>query len=284
MSEEFLDIRRLEQDSFLQRVEFHRVLPSTNDHCLDCAGKANVDTPLFVVCEEQTAGRGRGNNAWWSGSGALTFSLLFDPSQDRIGSDSPLALRPEFWPRIALTAGLSLCEVLSELVPHVSNALKWPNDVLLDGKKVAGILTEIPRPTAPGKRLDGEPPGGGTKRAILGMGINVNNSLADAPAEIQTVGISLCDAAGGEFDLTEVLLRLLARLEENLYSLAMDDPTLAARWQTRCALRGRTITVQQENRSIQGLCRGIAADGGLTIDTGQGQEHVYGGVLVRTVG
>jgi BirA family transcriptional regulator, biotin operon repressor / biotin---[acetyl-CoA-carboxylase] ligase len=265
MLEPTFDLERVRRDSFVAQVEWHATLPSTNDHALQRAAMETLDTPLLIVAEEQTAGRGRGSNRWWSGAGALTFSLVLDPA--RIG---PLSLRTEHWPRVALTAGVALCQALVELAPHLDCGLKWPNDVLISGKKVAGILVEIPPapPSAP-------------RRIVLGMGVNINNSLADAPSEIKERGTALCDATGLEFDATQVLLTWLARFVENVGALAVDDPELPPRWQARCVLSGKSVELQAGERIVRGACRGIEADGALLVDTPAGPERLYGGVLVR---
>jgi BirA family biotin operon repressor/biotin-[acetyl-CoA-carboxylase] ligase len=263
-----LDLERLKRESIIADVEWHATIPSTNDRALQLAVKENVDTPLLILADEQTAGRGRGSNRWWSGPGALMFSLVFDPA-----GTGGACLRTEQWPRVALTAGVALCEALTELAPHLDCGLKWPNDVLLAGKKLAGILVEIPpaRPPVP-------------RRLVLGMGINVNNSLAEAPPEIRSTGMALCDATGLEFDPTRVLVAWLGRFAENLRQLAVDDPGLPTRWQSRCVLSGKKIELQAGDRPVKGTCRGIDADGALLLDTENGPERLYGGVLVRVSG
>jgi BirA family transcriptional regulator, biotin operon repressor / biotin---[acetyl-CoA-carboxylase] ligase len=261
-----LDLEHLRRDPFVVKVEWHATLPSTNDHALQLAMLEALETPLLILADEQTAGRGRGSNRWWSVAGGLTFSLVLDPT--RIGTTS---LRTEHWPRVALTAGVALCEALVGLAPYLDCGLKWPNDVLISGRKVAGILVEIPpaRPPAP-------------RRLVLGIGINVNNSLVEAPAEIQARGIALCDATGLEFDPTQLLSTWLARFADNLVALAADDRQLPNRWQSRCVLTGKTVELQAGERTIRGICQGIDADGALLLDTPGGPERLYGGVLVRT--
>lgn len=262
-----LDLERISRDAWIAKVEWHRTISSTNDHALNLAAQESLETPYLILADEQTAGRGRGNNRWWSGEGALTFSLVLDPARIRAAS-----LQAQHWPRVALSAGVSLCEAVVELAPHLDCGLKWPNDVLISGKKVAGILVEIPpaRPPVP-------------RRLVVGMGVNVNNTLAEAPPEIQERGTALCDATGLEFDATLVLLTWLARFAVNLAALADDDPTLPSRWQSRCVLRGRSVELQAGERIVRGLCRGIDTDGALLLDTPTGPERLYGGVLVRTL-
>jgi BirA family biotin operon repressor/biotin-[acetyl-CoA-carboxylase] ligase len=266
-----LDLNRVRESSFVRHVEWRARVPSTNDQGMTLAGDPALVTPLLIAAGEQSAGRGRGTNRWWSDAGALTFSLVFDPQADQESRGSP-ALPTGRWPRIALTAGVALCDVLQWLLPELPTALKWPNDVLLAGKKVSGILVEIPPATPPNPR-----------RLVLGMGINVNNSLAAAPAELQATAISLCDAAGARFDLTDLLIAWLHRFAGHLHGLAAGDASLPARWQSLCALTGKTVELQSGNRIFRGLCRGIDIDGTLLLDTSTGRERLYAGALVRAV-
>ena len=246
--------------SFVRRVEAHRVLASTNDRAMELAGRHPLETPVLILAEEQTAGRGRGANRWWAGPGALTFSLVIEPELADIVA--------EHWPRVSLATGLSVCEVLQDELPHVECGLKWPNDVWLAGRKVCGILVEIPPARA-----------GVPRRMVIGIGLNVNNSLAEAPDDVQARATSLCDSGGRPFDVPSVLLQLLLRIEQNLESLAAHDPQLGERWQRACTLRGRPIEVQLGERTLRGIARGIQHDGSLLVDVDGREERLWGGVL-----
>jgi BirA family biotin operon repressor/biotin-[acetyl-CoA-carboxylase] ligase len=142
---------------------------------------------------------------------------------------------------------------------------------LLAGKKLSGILVDVPPAVS-----------AGTRRLVVGMGINVNNSLKTAPADIQLAGVALCDVAGASFDATQLLIAWLSRFADRLHALAVRDPALPSRWQSLCALTGTTVELTSGNRSIRGLCRGIDVDGALIVDTASGAERLYAGVLVRT--
>ncbi len=262
---------RISQATFVERVEWHDVVSSTNDLGIERAGENPLATPLLILAGEQTAGRGRGRNRWWSAAGALTFSLVFDPRRDLAVRRAP-ELPTERWPTVALAAGVALCDVLLEMLPDVSCTLKWPNDVLLAGKKVSGILVEVPPAVAPAPR-----------RLVLGMGINVNNSLAAAPPELQSTAAALCDAAGTPGDATTLLIAWLNRFAGHLGALAVGDPALPARWQSLCALSGKDVELQSGNRQVRGTCRGIDTDGALLVDTETGPQRLYAGVLVRAV-
>jgi len=265
------DLARIQKHSFVRHVERHDSLSSTNDRGIEIAADAELCTPALIVARQQTAGRGRGANRWWSQDGALTFSLVFDPQCDIPGHPSaPLA--SSHWPCIALSAGVALCDVLEQTFPALGRGLKWPNDVLVEGKKVAGILVEVPPAKPPASR-----------RLVLGMGLNVNNSLVAAPPEIQAAGISLIDATSAPVDAAQLLLSWLNRFADLLRALADDDPKLPTRWQSLCVLTGRSIELETGQRTIRGLCRGIDHSGALLVESVTGIERIYAASLVRAV-
>jgi BirA family biotin operon repressor/biotin-[acetyl-CoA-carboxylase] ligase len=266
-----LDLDRIRESSFVKRVEWHARISSTNDRGMTLAAEPALATPFLIAAGEQSAGRGRGMSRWWSAAGALTFSLVFDPQADQENCGSP-ALLVDRWPQIALTGGVALCDVLQQVLPQIPTRLKWPNDVLLGGKKVSGILVEVPPAAPPNPR-----------RLVLGMGINVNNSLAAAPPEIQSTATSLCDAAGAAFDLTHLLVAWLNCFADHLHALAVGEPALPARWQSLCALTGKTVELQSGNRTVRGVCSGIDADGALLLETRAGPERLYAGAVVRAL-
>jgi BirA family biotin operon repressor/biotin-[acetyl-CoA-carboxylase] ligase len=265
-----IDLDLLRQASFIKDVEWHDVIDSTNDRGVTLAGDESIATPRLIIAGEQTAGRGRGRNRWWSSTGGLTFSLVFDPHRDLVARGWP-PLDVARWPRVALTAGVALCDVLGDIIPHVPCSLKWPNDVLLAGKKLSGILVDVP-PAA----------SSAVRRIVLGMGINVNNSLATAPADIQLTGTALCDAAGAPVNATQLLIAWLKRFADRLQALVERDAALPSRWQSLCALKGTIVQLQSGNRPVHGVCRGIDGDGALLVDTANGSERLYAGVLVRS--
>ena len=253
----------------IRAVEWHDVIASTNDRGLELARTADVVTPMLILAGEQTAGRGRGLNRWWSDRGALTFSLVFDPLRDLTNRGAE-GLNVERWPRVALTAGLALCDVLHATLPDSPRGLKWPNDVLLAGKKVAGILVEVPPAAPPAPR-----------RLVLGMGWNVNNSLLAAPAEVLAAGTSFRDETGIDYDISQLLVDWLECFARHLRALSAGDPLLPARWQALCSLTGKQIELLSGNRRVTGICGGIDGTGALLVETAAGPERLYAGVLVR---
>ena len=253
-------IARIVAETFVKQVEFHAEIGSTNDRALDfAAAEVASETPLLVWALQQTAGRGRGANRWWASEGALTFTLLLN-TQD-------LGLPQERWPQVSLTTGLAVCAALQELLPQADIALKWPNDVFLHGRKICGILVEVP-------------PRQSTK-LVVGIGININNSLTQAPAELWPNATALCDASHRTWDLASVLIQVLQQLDRHLRQLAANDPELPQRWQELCFLRGRLIHHTVGDRVTIGMCQGVDQQGALLLQTESGLSRVMGGVITK---
>ena len=252
---------RLRELPMLVSVEHHEEIGSTNDRALELIQQPDLATPLLILADRQTAGRGRGDHRWWSAEGAITFSLVFDPTQ--------FSLPREVWPRITLTAAVAMCETALRFAPEAPCGLKWPNDVLVDGRKLCGILAEVPAMR-----------GSALQRMILGMGVNVNNSLAQAPEEIRAIASSLTDVIGEPVDPTAVLTQLLTEFFSNLELLANGDSSLPKRWQELCLHRGRMLQVHQGPQRVSGLCIGIDDDGALLLETEHGRQRFFGGLLV----
>lgn len=263
------DLNQIEAESFIQRVDYHDEIQSTNDRALELAGGDVDQFPLLVLTESQTAGRGRGSNRWWSASGALTFSVML--------ATETAGLPTERWPQVSLTVGLAVAEALEELlsrgVPtmglHTLPAvqLKWPNDVYIEGRKICGILVEVP-PGVP-------------QRLLLGIGINVNNSLGGAPEEIRDMATSLVDLTGQSFALADVLLQVLKRLENRLDPADLWSADVREGWRGRCFLTGKTIQIDLGHRHAVGVCRCIDDEGALLLEVdGQQEKHLAGVVTV----
>jgi BirA family biotin operon repressor/biotin-[acetyl-CoA-carboxylase] ligase len=249
------DVQRIASETWVQRIELHHQLRSTNDRALEIAAHRETETPLLILAEHQTHGRGRGSNLWWSAPGALTFSLLMD---------TPRAGRcPGPPPQVALAAGLAVCRALDQLLADCRPGLKWPNDVYLAGRKTCGILIEVPH--AHGSRM------------VLGVGLNVNNSFANAPPEQRDVAISLIEVTGREQSRTELLIGLLNHLQQQLGLVPSDLGRLIGRCRDYCFLRGRMVQCHVRQRLMRGICLGIDDDGALLVETESGVLRCLGG-------
>ncbi len=248
---------RIKRETFVRGAELHRSIDSTNTRAMELAADSESTLPLLVLTENQTAGRGRGSNVWWSAPGALTFSLVLDLANHDT--------RPESWPRFALAAAAGICEALESFAPNTSFGIRWPNDVCAGPRKICGILPELRA--------------GKSSRLVLGIGINANNSMDAAPAELQSTATSLLDLTGRRTDLTDLLIEVLRRLEARLGDLANASSELSAAWSDRCLLRGRNVELRVDNVSVRGHCEGIDPHGALLLRTGSKTARFYGGSI-----
>lgn len=248
-----VDCERIKKETLVADVEVFATLPSTNDHALKRAADRDCQKPLLIFAEQQTAGRGRGTNRWWSDGGALTFSLLTESIPTASSSS------------ISLAMGVAACDAIRGLGGDLDAGLKWPNDVYLAGRKVGGILIE---------RLSYH-----SGDLVVGVGLNVNNSLHCAPAEISETATSLVDVARRLHNLQLVLIRLLQHIEKAFAALRSDQRWLQHRWRELCILSGRRVVVDIAHRRHAGLCQGIDDDGALIVQTASGPVKCVNGVV-----
>lgn len=121
-------LRQLQRETFVAAIEYHEQLASTNDRAIELANDPAQKRPTLIVARDQTAGRGRGSNQWWSRAGALTFSLLLNGAE--IGDQR------RSWPLVSLSMGVAICDAIKAHCPDLKVGLKWPNDVYISGRRV----------------------------------------------------------------------------------------------------------------------------------------------------
>lgn len=251
------EIDRLVRETFIAGAEHHPVLGSTNDRAKQLAAGKDCPLPYLIVADQQTAGRGRGRNRWWTGAGSLAMSLLLD------GRSWPA--NPNPGPLAALAAAVAAAQVVARLASGVQVGIHWPNDVFAAGRKLAGVLVEAP----PGQRY------------VIGLGLNLNNTLAEAPSELQSTAVTLRDLTGKQHDPTEFVLRYLAQLASLLENLP-DQPYRISRTAAEmCLQNGAPLAVETGGRTVRGVCQGIAPDGALLLKTPAGLRHIASGVVLR---
>jgi BirA family biotin operon repressor/biotin-[acetyl-CoA-carboxylase] ligase len=255
-----LDIDRILQQTFVARAEYHPSLGSTNDRAAEPAARDAGELPLLVVADRQTAGRGRAAKRWWTGPGALTFSLLVEGRT--VGAHEGRS------PLVALAVATAVVDAVAPLLPAQALGIHWPNDVFVAGRKLAGILIEV----LP------------DRQHVIGIGLNTNNSLTDAPAELQATAATLRDLGQRTYDQTDILVELLKRLENEFRCLCHEPQSVAARADALCLQRGQMVTLQGKDRTIAGRCRGVAADGAILIETPAGTEAFFWGIPVPSLG
>ena len=251
------DLETLIDDTFLRSVTHFEETDSTNTRAIEslAAGDAS-QLPRLVYAESQVAGRGRGANQWWSASGSLTFSLIVDFKK--------ISLSAEQKPLLPLLTGMAILRTGQRLLPAADFKLKWPNDVYLANKKLAGVLIEVPSQS--------------TNQAVVGVGLNVNNSFVDAPAKLSATGTSLADHSKLQHCRIEILRSLMQDIESLLVSFASGQ-TFLDEWPEHCMLTGKQVTLQTGASEVTGRCHGIDSNGALILETSSGRRSFFGGVV-----
>ena len=224
------------------RVSYSRKIPSVLDKAHELAGKG-APSGTVVLCDEQTAGRGRQGRTWTSPEGGAWLAVVFRPP---VAPAGPLAIR----------IGLVLADVVDDLVGTTDTTVKWPNDVYLDDRKLAGILCE------------GRWQGDMLQWLAVGVGINVQNEI---PPELAAAAIALRER------LPEVRrLDVLDPFLPALWPLAAQTGPLT---EAECAAFARRdwLTGRQLRAPLFGRARGIRSDGALLIETDAGTTAVREG-------
>jgi len=230
---------------------------STNTAAMDAAAAGGPEGTVFLA-EQQTAGRGRASNQWHSAeSTGIYCSVILRP-----------ALPPSDALVLSLAAGLAVQSSIQRIDSHVMADLKWPNDVLIMGKKFCGILTEM---SAEATRV---------RHIVVGIGINVNQN--SFPAELSQTATSLRLATGTEWSRVELCAALLKSLDREYHSLLETRDAQAEilrRFEARSSsARGRQVRVE-ENGGFEGMTEGLDSRGFLQVRTWQGLRTVYSGTV-----
>ena len=234
-----------------------------NIHYYDEAGSSNdiakklaptVEEGTIIVVEQQTGGRGRLGRQWASPKGGIWFSTILKP---RIALSSAS--------RLTLTFGLSVAKTLRQY--EFDAKIKWPNDVLVSGKKVSGILTEVEA------EIDT------VEFVVIGIGINANMSLKDIPEELRENSTTLRDESGKSIDRVEFLQSLLYNMEQEYirfsthpFNEIMDEIISLS------DTIGKQVTVNMPNRIVEGTVVGISKSGALLLRKADGEiEEIIAG-------
>jgi BirA family biotin operon repressor/biotin-[acetyl-CoA-carboxylase] ligase len=221
------------------RLHWFPRLRSTNDHAAALRKRGELFAPAMVLTGHQLAGRGRGAHTWWSGPGCLTVTFVI-PIEEHLAPH-----------QIPLLAGLAVRNAAAEIVGNQRIALKWPNDVLYDGRKLAGLLCE---------RVH--------KADLVGLGLNVNLDPRKAPAALRERITSLAAIAGRTFDLTDAIVTVARHLRTTL--LHRDERLFAHflhEYDSHHALIGRRVSVVNSGGGVPatGKCEGLDSTGRLLL-------------------
>jgi BirA family biotin operon repressor/biotin-[acetyl-CoA-carboxylase] ligase len=237
-----------------QRVICYPSLPSTNELAKEVARQGAVEGTV-IIAEEQTAGKGRLKRAWLSPRGSLSLSVILYPS---LG----------YLPSLIMMASLAVARSI-ETVSGLEAQIKWPNDVLIGGKKVCGILVE--------SEVRGEVVG----YAVVGIGVNVNLRITDFP-ELLPAATSLSHELGREVSRLDLVKGLLVEIER-LYLALLGGGSIYEEWRDRLATLGKEVCVASGEATYSGIAESVAGDGSLLVRRHDGSlsRIVAGDVTLR---
>ena len=242
---------------FAKQIHHYYKIGSTNTEAMRAAAEGAPEGSVFLA-EEQLAGRGRGAHTWHSARSA--------------GIYCSVVLRPPMPPSEALifslAAGLAMRSAVLEIAPQLEPDLKWPNDLLLSGKKFCGILTEMNAEATQVRYL------------VVGVGINVNQ--AKFPAELRELATSLRIETGTEWSRVELCGALLKSFDRAYHALKNDagaQPSILRQFEeSSSSVRGRRVRIE-ENGGVEGVTEGLDARGFLQGRTPEGLRTVVSGTV-----
>jgi BirA family transcriptional regulator, biotin operon repressor / biotin---[acetyl-CoA-carboxylase] ligase len=233
------------------RLHFFPRLKSTNDHAIALRKRSKLFAPAIVLTAHQLAGRGRGSNSWWSGAGSLTVTFVLPVQEHRLPHQIPLL------------AGLAVRNAIAAHSGIDDVQLKWPNDLLHHGCKLAGLLCE---------RVD--------RVDLIGLGLNVNVKMSDVPRQLRQRVTSLAGIAGVSFDMTLLLADIAHALHQNLSR--RDEPPFAQmlrEYDRHHALVGKRVSITNVpgEPALNGTVIGLDSMGRLLLKGRSEISHVIAG-------
>jgi BirA family biotin operon repressor/biotin-[acetyl-CoA-carboxylase] ligase len=238
-----------------RHIQVFEQTTSTND-VVEKLARDGVPEGAVVFAEAQTRGRGRLGRAWLSPARkGLWFSVLLRPN-----------FRPQETTQLTVISATALRRAI-QTVTGLSPEIKWPNDLLIGGRKTAGILTEM------SAELDR------VRHVILGIGVDVNQDADGFPPELRPLATSLKLESGREISRAELAVEMLRELDADYARVCRRDfARVANEWEAACVTIGRNVSVHVGERRFRGRAESLDDDGALLIRTEHGHlERVIGG-------
>lgn len=243
----------LTEQKMTAEFRFFETIDSTNTEAERQLAQG-CPTPLVIAAGHQSKGRGRLGRVWFSEDpGNLYLSFVFRP-----------LIHPGRMQRFTLWMGSELCAELNDAF-DLPVRVKWPNDLVADGRKIAGILTEA--------RIDADH----TRDVVLGCGINVNSKISDWPVEVQKVATSLSMIAGQPLDLNSMATALICRVLK-AYDLFIADrfaDAFQTNWERFSALDGQEVVANGPQGEFRGRAEGIDDGGALLLRDADGNLNRF---------
>ena len=225
-----------------RNILYYRTLPSTMDFAKRLA-KEGIGEGVVVLCDEQTEGRGRQGRKWFAASSSsILMSIVFRPALKQL-------------PQLNMLASLAIVLTI-EKVAGTKSTIKWPNDVLIDGKKIAGIL------------MENAFEGAALQAAIVGVGLNISLDVSAYP-EISSIATSLSAKDGRDFNRDDILRTLLQEMD-TLYQAVRRNDDVYHQWLPHVETLGKTVRIKSGTSVQEGLAQSINPDGSLTLRRADG--------------
>ncbi|MDC0325209.1 biotin--[acetyl-CoA-carboxylase] ligase [bacterium] len=249
-------ISQLPEDTIIgNQIQVFRETASTNQ-LVDQMAMAGEPEGLVVFAESQTQGRGRLGRKWISpAKKGLWFSVLLRPS-----------LRPPQMTQLTVIAATALARAIRETTTLLP-AIKWPNDILINGRKVAGVLTEMS--AEPDRVL----------HAVIGIGVDVNLEDEDFPAELKPLATSLRLEQGQPILRSTLAVNLLRALNDDYARIRNGQfKSISEEWESQCITLQKRVRIHQMDRTFEGFAESLDSEGALMIrNTGGHLERITGG-------
>jgi len=231
------------------RLHYYEDIGSTNDEAFRL-GEEGAPEGTVLIAESQSSGKGRMQRVWYSPPGAniYTSMILRPPTGTMQVTQVPIA------------AGVAATETINEFCSGKAS-IKWPNDVLIGGKKVCGILAQM---KMSGKTVD---------FIVVGIGINVNLAREQFPHDIQEIATSLAIEAGREISRPDLIIRLYENMAKWYRELTRNGfAGVRERWLNLSEMIGKTVSVMFQNEAVSGKAVGLDEDGSLILLTANNQN------------
>jgi BirA family transcriptional regulator, biotin operon repressor / biotin---[acetyl-CoA-carboxylase] ligase len=227
-------------------------IDSTNN-CAKAVAGCGAKEGTIIIAEHQTAGKGRLGRQWEA-----------NPNENLIFS---IVLRPRLSPDATNLLPLYVAVALSQAIERMTGLTvecKWPNDLLINNRKVAGVLIEASTKN------------GGIEHVVIGVGVNVNQHRF--AGELQSKATSLKLALGREVDRAALFQEILSSLESNYNSIMSDGlQSIVPTWLSRSSMVNRKISVSERGTVISGIVKGLSNEGGLVLKTATAERTLYAG-------
>lgn len=252
------------QTEFIGKEIIHfNSIPSTNDSAKEYAMK-KAKEGLVITAEEQLEGRGRRGRTWASPKGTgIWMTILLRPK-----------ISPSQAPKFTLLTAVAVAKAIKD-VTNLDVQIKWPNDLIINSKKVCGILTEM------SAEMDI------INYVIIGIGVNVNAMQEDFPVEVEQRAISLAQVLGKKVSRKDLARRILENIEERYFDFiqSMNFENILQEWRNLSYTLGKQVRATLNREEIIAIAEDINQDGALILRTKNGDrvEISYGDVMVRGI-